>query len=95
VAELDAPSTITVSGAVSNPGRYVVHPPRTINRALAAAGGLEQRPNRWPAGPITVRRPRGPGKVDVWRFDIQSPAEWCDFPLEPGDLVVFQWHIYE
>lgn len=88
--------SVLISGAVENPGRHEVAPPMTIERALAAAGGLARTSTRWPAGPIHVRRPK-PGKsVDVWEFNLaDEPAAWRSFVLDPNDLVVFTWHIEE
>jgi hypothetical protein len=47
----------------------------------------------WPAGPITIRRPLGDRKVDVWRFSLDEPQAWDSFELQSGNSVIVQWHV--
>jgi hypothetical protein len=58
---------------------------------------LARLPQMWPAGPITIRRPLGNCKVDVWHFNLDDPEPlaWKSFVLQSGDLVVFAWHVEE
>ena len=83
---------VLVSGAVVRAGHHLLQPPATISAALEAAGGLARQPRMWPAGPLTVRRPLGNRKVDVWRFNLSAPQEWESFVLQSGDAVIVQWH---
>ena len=86
---------VTVSGAVHTVGRQSLGQPATIRSALDAAGGLAApAPQMKPADNVTVRRPLGDRKVDVFRVSLsETPAKWEEFPLADGDLVVFQWDI--
>ena len=86
---------VMVSGAVQTVGRQSLGHPATIRSALDAAGGLAApAPQMKPADKVTVRRPLGDRKVDVFRFSLSEvPAKWEKFPLADGDLVVFQWDI--
>jgi protein involved in polysaccharide export with SLBB domain len=86
---------VMVSGAVHTVGRQSLGQPATIRSALDAAGGLAApAPQMKPADKVTVRRPLGDRKVDVFRFSLSEvPAKWEEFPLADGDLVVFQWDI--
>ena len=84
-----------ISGAVHTVGRQSLGDPATIRSALDAAGGLAAPAAQMkPADKVTVRRPLGDRKVDVFRFSLSEvPAKWEEFPLADGDLVVFQWDI--
>jgi protein involved in polysaccharide export with SLBB domain len=86
---------VLVSGAVVNVGHHDISAPATVEAALKAAGGLARRTQMWPAGPITIRRPLGNRKVDVWRFNLADPEPqaWKQFELQSGDAVIFQWQI--
>jgi hypothetical protein len=88
---------VLVSGAVVNMGHHLIPSPATVVAALGAAGGLASHPQMWPAGPITVRRPRGNRKVDVWRFNLNDPEPqaWKSFEVQSGDLIVFAWRVEE
>jgi hypothetical protein len=88
---------VLVSGAVVKVGHHLIPAPATVEAALEAAEGLACHPHMWPAGPITVRRPLGDRKVDVFRFDLDDPEPqaWKSFELRSGDLVVFAWHVEE
>jgi hypothetical protein len=92
-AMADAMVDVLVSGAVESVGHHLIPAPATIEAALQAAGGLARRPQMWPAGPITVRRPLGDRKVVVWRFSLDDPEPqaWRRFELCSGDAVIFQW----
>jgi len=85
----------TIGGAVQNQGSKSLSTPATIRKGLDAAGGLASpTPQMRPADVITVRRPSGDRKVDVFRFSTSDvPPTWEEFELRDGDLVVFQWHI--
>jgi hypothetical protein len=61
----DALADILVTGAVVSAGHHLISGSATIEAALQAAGGLAYRPQMWPAGMITVRRPLGNRKVDL------------------------------
>jgi protein involved in polysaccharide export with SLBB domain len=86
---------VMISGAVQTVGRHSLGQPATIRSALDAAGGLAApAPQMKPADTVTVRRPLGDRKVDVFRFLLSEvPAKWEEFALTDGDLVVFQWDI--
>ena len=85
---------VIVSGAVERVGHHLVDCPATVAAALQAAGGLANRERMRPSGFITVRRPVGNRKVDVWRFHLSdSDGRWESFELQAGDLVVFQWFL--
>lgn len=86
---------VSIGGGVRAQGSYRLTPPATIASGLAAAGGLAAAtPEMRPADTVTVRRPLGDRKVDVFRFSLsESPASWQDFRLSGGDFVTFQWHI--
>jgi len=85
---------VTISGAVHTIGRQSLGQSATIRSALDAAGGLAApAPQMKPADNVTVRRPLGDGKVDVFCFSLSNSAQWEHFPLADGDLVVFQWDI--
>ena len=93
--QYESPTTI-VTGAVVEPGEYLISPPRTIEKGLAAAGGLARTPKRWAAGPIHVRRIHVNRNVSRWEFNLMDPEEdWRKFELLPGDSLVFTWHIEE
>jgi protein involved in polysaccharide export with SLBB domain len=83
------------SGAVQTAGRQSLGQPATIRSALDAAGGFATPAAQMkPADTVTVRRPLGDRKVDVFRFSLsQAPAKWEEFALADGDLVVFQWDV--
>jgi protein involved in polysaccharide export with SLBB domain len=83
---------VIVNGAVERVGHQLIDSPATVAAALQAAGGLANRERMRPSGVITVRRPLGNRKVDVWRFHLSDPdPQWKSFELQQGDLVVFQW----
>ncbi len=84
---------VLVSGAVVRTGHHVLTHLATIKVAIETAGGLARLPLMWPAGPLTVRRPLGDGKVDVWRFHLDKPQAWESFVLQAGDAVIVQWHV--
>ena len=86
---------VTVSGAVQTAGHQSLGQPATIRSALDGAGGLAApAPQMKPANNVTVRRPLGDRKVDVFRFSLsETPAKWEKFTLADGDLVVFQLDI--
>jgi hypothetical protein len=86
---------VLVCGAVVKGGPHRIPAPATVERALQAAGGLAGHLHMWPAGPITIRRPLGNRKVDMWRFNLSDPEPqaWRQFELQSGDLVVFAWHV--
>jgi hypothetical protein len=88
---------VLVAGAVVKQGHHLMPEPATIQAALDAAGGLAHFPHMWAAGPITVRRPSGNRKVDVWRFNFNDsePQPWRSFELQSGDLLVFAWQLKE
>lgn len=86
--------SVLIDGAVTNPGHYELVAPRTLESALATAGGLARTTTRWAAGPIHVRRREANLSVSVWEFNLSDePATWRSFKLHPKDLVVFTWHI--
>jgi protein involved in polysaccharide export with SLBB domain len=86
---------VMVTGAVHTIGRQSLRQPATIRSALDAAGGFAApAPQMKPADTVTVRRPLGDRKVDVFRFSLSEiPARWEAFPLADGDFVIFQWDI--
>ena len=86
---------VRVSGAVQTAGRQLIGQPATIRSALDAAGGFAtSAPQIKPADTVTVRRPLGDRKVDVFRFSLSEvPAKWEEFALADGDLVIFQWDV--
>jgi hypothetical protein len=84
---------VIVSGAVERVGRQLLDAPATVPAALQAAGGLAHRDRMRPSGLLTVRRPLGNRRVDVWQFDVFAPQSWQGFELLSGDLVVFQWQL--
>jgi protein involved in polysaccharide export with SLBB domain len=86
---------VMISGAVDTVGRQSLGQPATIRSALDAAGGFATpAPEMKAADTVTVRRPLGDRKVDVFRFSLpEVPAQWEEFVLADGDLVVFQWDI--
>jgi protein involved in polysaccharide export with SLBB domain len=86
---------VTVSGAVRSGGSHSLSSPATIRGALDAAGGFATPAGQMRAADtVTVRRPLGDRKVDVFRFSLSEiPPKWQDFALADGDLVVFQWRV--
>jgi protein involved in polysaccharide export with SLBB domain len=86
---------VMVSGAVRTAGPQSLGEPASIRSALDAAGGFATpAPQMKPANTVTVRRPLGDRKVDVFRFSLSEvPAKWEEFALADGDLVVFQWDV--
>jgi len=86
---------VTISGAVQTQGVHSLSKPATIRKGLDTAGGFAVPASQMkPANAITVRRPLGEHKVDVFRFSTSDvPPKWEDFELQDGDFVVFQWHI--
>src|SRR2546423_1162147 len=85
--------TVFVGGAVEKGGCHLLEPPTTLRAALLAAGGLAYHDQMRPSGGVTVRRPLGNRKVDVWHFNLSSlnqPSLW-QFELQTGDGVIFQW----
>lgn len=84
---------VIVAGAVVRGGHHLLQPAASIATAIETAGGLARKPEMWAAGPLTVRRPLGDHKVDVWRFHLDEPQAWASFELQSGDLVVVQWCI--
>jgi len=86
---------VTIGGVVQKPGLQSLPSPANIRKGLNAAGGLAiPTPQMRPADVITVRRPSGDRKIDVFRFSISDvPLAWEEFELHDGDGVIFQWHI--
>ncbi|MFL6588886.1 MAG: hypothetical protein ACJ8M4_01805 [Chthoniobacterales bacterium] len=86
---------VTVSGAVRSGGSHSLSSPASIRSALDAAGGFATPTEQMRAADtVTVRRPLGDRKVDVFRFALSEiPPKWQDFALSDGDLVVFQWDV--
>src|SRR5436305_1356535 len=64
---------VTVSGAVRTSGQHRLGEPATVGAALDAAGGFASAtPQMSAADTVTVRRPQGDGKVDVFRFSLSE-----------------------
>jgi protein involved in polysaccharide export with SLBB domain len=86
---------VTISGAVQAQGLHSLSRPATIRKGLDAAGGFAVPTSQMkPADAITVRRPSGDHKVDVFRFSTSDvPPNWEEFELQNGDFVVFRWRI--
>jgi len=86
---------VTVTGAVINGGKYLLEIPATVSKSLSAAGGLMQEKKTTRAsGTITVRRPLGNRKVDVWKFNLaDSDCELEAHELKSGDLVIVQYDV--
>src|SRR5438045_9788479 len=81
---------VTISGAVHTIGRQSLGQSATIRSALDAAGGLAApAPQMKPADNVTVRRPLGDGKGEVFCFSRSNSAQGEHFLLADGDLVVF------
>jgi protein involved in polysaccharide export with SLBB domain len=74
---------VTVSGAVRTGGTQSLSASATVRSALDAAGGLATPTEQMrAANTVTVRRPLGDRKVDVFRFSLSEiPPRWQDFPL--------------
>lgn len=87
---------VIVSGAVNQMGHHLLAVPATIRDALAAAGGLAERPNMRASGVLTHRRPK-PEAHDVevrrWNVNHCSRLEWEEFALQSGDAIIFAWEI--
>lgn len=85
---------VTISGAVQEQGLHSLRP-ATLRKGLDAAGGFAVPTSQMkPDDAITVRRPLGDHKVDVFRFSTSDVLpRWERFELQDGDFVVFQRHI--
>jgi polysaccharide export outer membrane protein len=81
-----AGSRVSVGGAVSEPGRYLVHENRTVGDALRAAGGVSR--NGIAEGVVLLR---GAGRADPVAYAVRhgdlgsTPSDAV--PLHPGDVL--------
>ena|SRR5260370_449309 len=84
---------VIVSGAVRQGGHHLINAPATVESAIQAAGGLMTTDRMHPSGIITVRRPLGNRKVDVWQWNMteMGSGDWKNFVLQTGDAVIVQW----
>jgi len=87
---------VIVSGAVRQVGHHLINAPATVESAIQAAGGLASTDQMQPSGVITVRRPLGNRKVDVWQWNMteMGSSDWKKFVLQTGDSVIVQWFIH-